>query len=60
MIFYAQYMFALDAGVVAGLATQLGYWRRSQAGNPLGVGGAIAPIAKVARNKSFLAPTCVV
>ena len=25
----AQYMFAMDAGMVAGLATQLGYWRRS-------------------------------
>ena len=28
--FPAQYMFALDAGMVAGLATQLGYWRLSQ------------------------------
>ena len=45
--FSAQYMFALEAGLVAGLATQLGYWRRSQADNRADVVGAIAPIAKV-------------
>ena len=28
--FAAQYMFALDAGMVAGIATQLGYWRPSE------------------------------
>jgi O-antigen ligase len=52
--FQAQYMFALDAGLVAGLATQLGYWH-SKAGNRVAVDRAGAPITrapatKVARN----------
>lgn len=48
--FSAQYMFAIDAGLVAGLATQLGYWRRSGVGTRVDTVGAIAPITKVARN----------
>lgn len=47
--FQAQYMFALDAGLVAGLATQLGYWR-SPVGNRRSVGNAIRPMAKAVRN----------
>ena len=52
--FQAQYMFALDAGMVAGLATQLGYWR-SAASNRVAVDRARAPttrvsVTKVARN----------
>jgi O-antigen ligase len=47
--FSTQYMFALDTGLVAGLATQLGYWR-APAARQLGViaGAGISP-AKVAR-----------
>jgi O-antigen ligase len=47
--FSIQYMFALDTGLVAGLATQLGYWR-APAARRLGVvaRAGIAP-AKVAR-----------
>jgi O-antigen ligase len=52
--FQAQYMFALDAGMVAGVATQLGYWR-SPARNRVAVDRARAPVTrasvtKVARN----------
>jgi O-antigen ligase len=47
--FSAQYMFALSAGLVAGLATQLGYWR-SQAGNRVEGIGTIAAVGRVARN----------
>ncbi len=47
--FSAQYMFALDVGLVAGLATQLGYWR-SPARNRVGAADSIAPVTKVARN----------
>jgi O-antigen ligase len=47
--FTPQYMFALDGGLVAGLATQLGYWRSPVANRAGGV-DTIAPIAKVARN----------
>ena len=43
--FAPQYMFALDAGLVAGLATQLGYWR-SPAVNRVNVAGAIASAAR--------------
>ncbi len=46
----AQYMFALEAGLVAGLAEQLGYWRRAQGSIRLGIGGATAPMGKLARN----------
>jgi O-antigen ligase len=48
--FAAQYMFALEAGMVAGLAMQLGYWRRSAVGNRVATVGAIATTAKVAQN----------
>lgn len=48
--FQAQYMFALDAGLVAGLATQLGYWRRSQVSSHLDVSGATAAMTKMTRN----------
>ena len=48
--FPAQYMFAMDIGMVAGLATQLGYWRRFQAGSRVGIVGTTAPIAKVTSN----------
>jgi O-antigen ligase len=47
--FQAQYMFALDAGMVAGLATQLGYWR-SPASKRLSIGRTTAPLTKVMRN----------
>jgi hypothetical protein len=47
--FSAQYMFALNVGLVAGLATQLGYWR-SAAGKRRVAGNAIEPSTKVARN----------
>jgi O-antigen ligase len=47
--FSPQYMFALDVGLVAGLATQLGYWR-SQAGNRVGAVDKVAPIAKGVRS----------
>ena len=47
--FTPQYMFALDAGLVAGLATQLGYWP-ARAGNRVGADGASTPVAKVAWN----------
>jgi len=47
--FQAQYMFALDAGMVAGLATQLGYWR-SPASNHARVNRSKVQITKVARN----------
>lgn len=47
--FDAQYMFALDIGLVAGLATQLGYWR-SPVANQVGAVGRMAPITKVVRN----------
>lgn len=43
--FAPQYMFALDAGLVAGLAAQLGYWR-SPAVNRVNVVGAIANAAR--------------
>jgi O-antigen ligase len=45
-----QYMLALEAGVIAGLAEQLGYWRRAPVGIRVGGGRAIEPIAKAARN----------
>jgi O-antigen ligase len=47
--FAPQYMFALDAGLVAGLATQLGYWRSSPARHAAGAGAA-ARVATIARN----------
>jgi O-antigen ligase len=46
VMFQAQYMFAMDVGMVAGLATQLGYWRRSQATNPARVVGATEHIVR--------------
>ena len=45
-----QYMFAIDAGLVAGLAQQLGYWGRSQTGDRVAVGVGIASAEKLARN----------
>jgi O-antigen ligase len=45
-----QYMFAINAGLVAGLAQQLGYWGRSQLGNRVAVSVAIASVEKMARN----------
>ena len=50
--FDAQYMFAMDVGIVAGLATQLGYWR-SPVANRVGVVDTMAPITKVARNQNL-------
>jgi O-antigen ligase len=47
--FQAQYMFALEAGMVAGLATQLGYWR-FPARSRMGVREAIPSLTKVSRN----------
>jgi O-antigen ligase len=48
--FPAQYMLALEAGMIAGLAQRLGYWRRSSVSNRVAVGGAIGPLEKVDRN----------
>jgi O-antigen ligase len=48
--FSAQYMFALDVGLVAGLATQLGYWQRTQVGNRFEAHGTIGPSGKMAQN----------
>jgi O-antigen ligase len=45
-----QYMFALDVGMVAGLAQQFGYWRRSVSGIRIEAGQAFAPMTKPARN----------
>ena len=47
--FAPQYMFAVDAGIVAGLAMQLGYWR-ARASTRVGADGASRPVAKVAWN----------
>jgi O-antigen ligase len=53
--FYAQYIYAINLGLVAGLAQQLGYWRRSPQGVRTGVGtlsirptgeGALGPVAR--------------
>jgi O-antigen ligase len=48
--FSAQYMFALNVGMVAGLAMKLGYWRRSQVGVRGAADGVIANNMKVMRN----------
>jgi O-antigen ligase len=43
-----QYLFAMDAGLIAGLAVQLGYWPE-RAAIRLRIAGAAAPITKTAR-----------
>jgi O-antigen ligase len=46
--FQAQYMFAMTAGLVAGLADQLGYWRRVPAySSPMGADGFISTTGKI-------------
>jgi O-antigen ligase len=47
--FSSQYIFALEAGLVAGLATQLGYWR-VPARRRVGMIDGAAPIAEAAPN----------
>jgi O-antigen ligase len=49
--FQAQYMFALNAGMVAGLATQLGYWR-SPASNRVALDRARAPLTRAPGTKA--------
>jgi len=49
VMFQTQYMFALDAGLVAGIALQLGYWR-SPARNTRAVSRVMAPPRKVLGN----------
>ena len=49
--FTAQYMFVFDAGLIAGLATQLGYWR-SREDSRIVSGSAIAGVATVPQNRS--------
>ena len=46
----AQYMFALEAGLVAGLAEQLGYWRHAPLGIRAKDNRAIGPAPGAARN----------
>lgn len=41
--FQAQYMFALEVGLIAGLATQLGYWRLSGVSNRIVAVTTVAP-----------------
>jgi len=56
--FTAQYMFALVVGSIAGLATQLGYMRRSQAGDHTAAIGAntVAPVATMRSNATLHRP----
>ena len=48
--FAAQYMWALEVGMVAGLATQLGYWRNYQANDRAPVTEPIIPVGGIVRN----------
>jgi O-antigen ligase len=47
--FSAQYMFALSVGMVAGLATQLGYWRLPKGHQRISIASSLTPNAKVTR-----------
>jgi hypothetical protein len=48
--FAAQYMWALEVGMVAGLATQLGYWRNYQANDRAPVTEPNIPVGGMVRN----------
>ena len=43
--FSAQYMFALNAGLIAGLATELGYWRKLRLPSNMRVDNSIATLS---------------